>query len=123
MYPFLFSFLTQQIFLPHLSLAFEYQGEQHYFPLSIFGTASIRKRRDQAKCDFAAELGITLIPIPFWWDRSPNSLAATIQLLRPDINILAQTTKDMTKPIPLELPLRFKKRLATATLQNERITH
>jgi hypothetical protein len=92
------------IFLPHLSLALEYQGGQHYTTLSNFGDSEIWKRRDQAKLNFASQVGITLISIPFWWDRSSDSLAATIQLKRPD---LISSTNGVA--IPLEMPLRFKK--------------
>jgi hypothetical protein len=90
------------IFLPHLSLAFEYQGEQHYVS-NFMGNLSVRQRRDQSKLKFASQLGITVISIPFWWDRSPNSLASTIQHYRPDIQI---QTKE--PPIPAEMPAQFK---------------
>jgi hypothetical protein len=91
----------KRIFLPHLSLAFEYQGEQHYVS-NFMGSPDIRQRRDQSKLKFASQLGITVISIPFWWDRSPNSLASTIQYFRPDIHIQAKEAP----PIPAEMPLK-----------------
>jgi hypothetical protein len=87
-------------------LALEYQGEQHYSTLAHFGDLSVRQRRDRAKRKFASQFGITLISIPFWWDRSSNSLASTIQYYRPDIKLQAKEVS----PIPLEMPLKFKKR-------------
>jgi hypothetical protein len=99
--------LIQTIFLPNLSLALEYQGEQHYFS-NIFGDASIRQKRDQSKVKFASQLGVTLIVIPFWWDRSSDSLGSTIQFYRPDISIHNLPCL----PISTEMPLRFKKRYA-----------
>jgi hypothetical protein len=93
------------IFLPHLSLALEYQGEHHYFSSNYFGGLAIHQRRDQAKRKFASQFGITLISIPFWWDCSSDSLASTIEYYRPDINLQAKEVP----PIPLEMPVKFKK--------------
>jgi hypothetical protein len=81
-----------------MSLAFEYQGETHYFSTPTFGRASERQRVDKMKRDFARRIGITLIPIPFWWNKSQTSLGATIQSYRPDFNIT------QGKPIPTEIP-------------------
>jgi hypothetical protein len=85
----------------------EYQGEQHYFSSARFGDLSVHQRRDRAKRKFASQFGITLISIPFWWDCSSNSLAATIEYYRPDINL--QPSKAVP-PIPLEMPVKSKKR-------------
>jgi hypothetical protein len=92
------------IFFPHLSLAFEYQGEHHYFS-NHFGSLATYQRRDRAKLKFASQFGITVISIPFWWDRSSDSLASTIEYYRPDINLQAKKAL----PIPPEMPDRFKK--------------
>jgi hypothetical protein len=83
----------------------EYQGEVHYFSSHIFGRASERQRSDQIKHTFSTQLGITLVSIPFWWDKSPNTLAATLQTYRPDIpfhNITPST------PIPTEMPRKYQ---------------
>jgi hypothetical protein len=50
-------------------------------------------------------MGITLIPIPFWWDKSPQSLAATIRSIRPDINF---TNTSLGSPIPLGMPHKLQ---------------
>jgi hypothetical protein len=102
----IFSFycLLKKIFFPHLSLAFEYQGEHHYFSKGLFGSSSVSQRRDQAKLKFASQLGVTLIPIPFWWDKSSHSLASTIRYYRPDINFQSKEVP----PIPLEMPPDIK---------------
>jgi hypothetical protein len=100
--------LIQKIFLPHLSLALEYQGEQHYFPKDNYiQSLETRQRIDQAKRKFASQFGVTLISIPFWWDTSSKSLAATIECFRPDIK-LQDLAKDVM-PIPMEMPQRFRK--------------
>jgi hypothetical protein len=96
-----------QVFLPQYSLALEYQGEQHYYSTHIFGKASDRQKTDKLKHNFANEMGITLLSIPYWWDKSPSSLAATIQYHRPDI-VSRYTT--VGAPIPAEMPLRFQRR-------------
>jgi hypothetical protein len=96
--------LTETIFIPHLSLAFEYQGKQHYSSTLYLGNATIPQRRDRAKRKFASQYGITLISIPFWWDHSSDSLVSTIEYHRPDINL---PTKKKVPPIPLEMPEKF----------------
>src|SRR5690349_11564564 len=93
------------VLLPNLGLAFEYQGETHYFSSHLFGRATDRQSADQIKRQFAGEMGITLISIPFWWDKLPNSLIGTIQLHRPDIYF---GNLDVGDPIPSELPLTMK---------------
>eukprot|EP01127_Copromyxa_protea_P003412 TRINITY_DN13224_c0_g1_i1.p1 TRINITY_DN13224_c0_g1~~TRINITY_DN13224_c0_g1_i1.p1 ORF type:complete len:376 (-),score=85.71 TRINITY_DN13224_c0_g1_i1:90-1217(-) len=71
------------IWVPHLSLAFEYQGEQHYHNLaSIFGTQHSLvsyKDRDTLKHEACKREGITLIPVPYWWDGGENSLLDIIE--------------------------------------------
>jgi hypothetical protein len=94
-----------KVFLPNLSLAFEYQGETHYFSSHIFGRASNRQKSDNIKQKFITQMGITLISIPFWWDKSRNSLASTIKLHRPDIEMLDHSTS--TPPIPLTMPSKL----------------
>jgi hypothetical protein len=96
----------QTIFIPHLSLALEYQGEQHYSSSILIGDLSVYQRRDRCKRKFASQFGLTLISIPFWWDNSSDSLISTIQNYRPDINL--QPSKDVP-PIPLEMPVKYKK--------------
>jgi hypothetical protein len=69
-----------------MSLAFEYHGEAHYYGSPPLGQAT-SQRRYQTKQEFADKMGITLIAIPFWWNKSSAELAATIKAYRPDINI------------------------------------
>jgi hypothetical protein len=57
------------VYLPSLSLAFEYQGIQHYEDKFYFGTASREySQRDKEKRAACKEIGITLIEVPYWWD-------------------------------------------------------
>lgn len=52
------------IFVPSQNLAFEYQGEQHYQPMSIYGGAKglvKRQQQDQRKRELCAANSVTLI--------------------------------------------------------------
>lgn len=62
-------YMELDIYLPSLSLAFEFQEKHHYMssdytyqPLSYFTS------RDQVKQRLAQAKGITLITVPYWWD-------------------------------------------------------
>jgi hypothetical protein len=60
------------ILIPQLNLAFEYHGEQHHLFHFLQGHPEEQQRRDaekRIKCD---EVGITLIEVPYWWDRSSS---------------------------------------------------
>jgi hypothetical protein len=57
------------------------------------------------KAKHAQLLGLTLIPIPFWWDRSATSLISTIQDYRPDL--LPSIPHDGCLSIPLEMPSQY----------------
>ena len=57
------------------------------------------KKRDLNKDEICKEHGITLIKVPYWWDRKTSSLAATIYNVRPDL-----VTKPEGSPIPLNPP-------------------
>jgi hypothetical protein len=98
-------YIEFDVYFPFLQLAFEYQGETHYHSTSVFGSASKRQRNDALKRKFASNMGITLISIPFWWDKSVASLEATIHYYRPD---LIQATPS-GKPIPLQMPNKYTK--------------
>lgn len=80
------------IWLPELQLAIEYQGEQHYHNLeNIFGQhgCSVAYRaRDIEKMLTCTEMGITMAEIPYWWDRSQDSL---FQLLHDTPNLHSST--------------------------------
>lgn len=66
------------IFIPAHSIAFEYQGEQHYKYHHLYGAASIWQQKDHEKKSACHKAGITLVEVPFWWDHSRESLIATI---------------------------------------------
>lgn len=60
--------LELDIFLPNLKIAFEYQGQQHYFPIKAWGGKSSFEQlqeRDRRKKTICSALNITLIEIAY----------------------------------------------------------
>jgi hypothetical protein len=97
-------YLEFDIFIPSLNLAFEYHEQHHYIQAAYVNKPLEEiKERDQLKLDLANHLGITLIIIPCWWDRTAESLIATIKKIRPDA--IELTTK--AEPISDEPPANF----------------
>lgn len=73
------------VYIPELHLAIEYQGEQHYKTLYFSGDQSQQRKRDEEKWNACKKAGITLVEVPYWWDCSIASLAATISNARPEL--------------------------------------
>jgi hypothetical protein len=91
--------LTMQldVYLPRERLAFEYQGEQHYYNIYPSGKLETQKEKDLEKRKSCQINGITLIEIPYWWDYQKSSLITTMYAYRPDL--LLPSSGD---PIPSE---------------------
>jgi len=73
------------IFFPQLHLAFEYQGVQHYEQLPVYGTLGERVARDADKSAQCKAQGISLIEVPFWWNKKRPELLAALLAQRPDL--------------------------------------
>ncbi len=92
---------SANIFLPELSLAFEFQGETHYQSIGLFGSFQHKIANDKKKAELSKrihhlnealtkkDIGVTLLCIPYWWDRSITSLAGLIKYYRDDIPLSA----------------------------------
>jgi hypothetical protein len=91
------------VFVPELHLAFEYQGEQHYFNIFSYGAQWGYEKRDAEKRRACKAAGITLIEVPYWWDFAAESLAATIHQHRPELI----TSSTSAQPIPTQPPEGF----------------
>jgi hypothetical protein len=78
--------LEYDVFIPSLSLAFEYNGEQHYKP-SYKWNSAFAQDRDQQKKIVSKEAGITLVVIPYWWNHSYSFLYDTLVSQRPDLQL------------------------------------
>ena len=70
--------LQLDVYIPSKSLAFEYQGKQHYEDVRIFSPTTTYQQRDKTKKDFCAANNIKLIEVPYWWNRTPESLQQMI---------------------------------------------
>jgi len=73
------------IFIPSLKLAFEYQGQQHYHNHKVFGEVTPITQRDDSRRQACASLGMTLLEVPYWWQRDKESILALIKQYRPDM--------------------------------------
>ena len=91
------AYLQFDIFLPGLNIAIEYQGEQHYHDLpSNFAFSDLYARKDAEKREYARQKKIFLFIVPYWWDRSPNSIAYILNSLKLDQYIYAYPIKKPT---------------------------
>lgn len=83
------------IFIPSLSLAFEYQGKQHYLNNTILGAAESYQLRDQEKERKCKQQGITLIHVPYLWKKDKEHIERLIRRYRPDL--LCKGDKQLSK--------------------------
>jgi len=77
--------ISIDVFVPDLSIGFEYQGAQHYHSSVYFGPVSVRKKRDNEKKREIEGIGLTLIEVPYWWDKTKKGLERIIQRERQDL--------------------------------------
>jgi DNA ligase-1 len=98
-------------------LAIEYQGEQHYMDIRpVYSPLSERQKRDSAKLKSARDHGITIVYVPYWWDRKSDSLSSTLHQCFPDI-----FPKTDSPSIPTELPPDYEKNKKPGILTNKNI--
>ena len=69
------------VFIPSRSLAFEYQGKQHYEEVGIFSPTKTYQQRDEEKRILCAANNIKLIEVPYWWNRTHESLQEIINTI------------------------------------------
>lgn len=106
------------LFIPQLNLALEYQGQHHFYDIYHFGPQSMLYNRDEAKKAACKANNITLIQIPYWWNKDIYSLAATIHqhipnlfqehstCIKPNIQSIFQY---LTNPQSITQPLELNK--------------
>src|SRR4051794_8569692 len=94
--------MTFDVSVPDLSLVLEYQGEQHYHEIHALADYLMVKSRDNEKREQCKRHNLTLIEVPYWWDFNNESLAATIQLERPDLF----PNPPKAAPIPTQPPIK-----------------
>lgn len=70
------------VFLPNRKIGFEYQGEQHYKPVAIFGgERGFREtqRRDAEKRELIRNSDLQVYEIPYTWDKTLEYVAEVIR--------------------------------------------
>lgn len=72
------------IYFPDILLAFEFHGVQHYNDTHR-GKLEQQLRRDKEKIEACSHANITLIIVPYWWNKSAASLAATVLQHTPSV--------------------------------------
>jgi hypothetical protein len=87
--------------IPRLKIAFEYQTIKDYGLEGRGGKVEVSLLEDKVKRHLAENLGLKLFFIPFWWDRSLGSLAATIGLKDPALMTYFGSV-DTTEAKPVE---------------------
>ncbi len=62
------------------------------------------EQRDRVKQGICTEHGITLIVIPYWWDKKIESVAQTIYGIRPDVDMSSSLLigEEIPKKMPTE---------------------
>jgi hypothetical protein len=81
--------LELDVFVPSLNLAFEYQGQQHFHPISLWGGSNglqNLQERDKRKAKLCAKNGISLIAIDYTEPLTENYIRKTLTD-RSDFNV------------------------------------
>ncbi len=73
-----------------------------WLTITMYDDLNKVRKRDKMKQILCSTHGITLIVIPYWWNRTLESVAQMIRLSRPDIKIPLHYLKG--NPIPNEVP-------------------
>jgi hypothetical protein len=70
------------VFIPDLNLAFEFQGRHHFDDMasSSFSPVEVYQQKDKEKVALCESSGITLVPVPYWWDQTLPSLRETVKM-------------------------------------------
>jgi len=90
--------LIYDAYIPELSLAFQYvRGANDFFQESMYGILKTLTSLQQKRGTSHAH-GVTLIEVPFWWDKNVSSLGAIITSVRPDIVLPVRTRQSKQSP-------------------------
>eukprot|EP00026_Physarum_polycephalum_P002214 Phypoly_transcript_02219.p1 GENE.Phypoly_transcript_02219~~Phypoly_transcript_02219.p1 ORF type:complete len:905 (+),score=113.90 Phypoly_transcript_02219:198-2912(+) len=95
------NYLELDIYLPEHQLSFEFQDLYHYVT-SWYSQVPLEEiqSRDEMKNEMVLQKNYTLITVPYWWDATVQSIAATVLFQRPDLVMDFEVTGPLT-PIPL----------------------
>jgi hypothetical protein len=102
---------TVSYFIPSLKLAFDYQGVGEYVERSSAPTARFVLMENPMKVTVAERHGVTLIFVPYWWDRTLASLAATIlernEEFKAKMDLSANEDLSQSSSIPNEMTVQL----------------
>src|SRR5690606_38129046 len=108
--------LASTILIPDFHLVLEYQGPKFY--ANFLDSNSVSFRFDEAKSELLSRHGYQLICIPFWWNRSRDSLLRELFenvpiLFRQEGPLsswidLAKTTERIDRSAIISKPLTFR---------------
>jgi hypothetical protein len=106
--------MTVNFFIPTLTLAFDYQGVSEFVEKWTDEEQLMTVIENKEKLDLAKSQNISLVSVPFWWDRSAVSLAATV--IEIDINLKSSMNERLFRNLKDEdLPPIPKKSLINMT--------
>jgi len=77
--------LEIDVYIESLSIGFEYQGEQHYENLGFAAKDFFYDMRDEVKIMACDRAGISLLLIPFHFNRNQTTITSYISDMRPDL--------------------------------------
>jgi len=73
------------IVIPDLSIAIEYHAIHHFEKTEIFGDILKQQQRDSNKQQICNNFGLSIVVIPYWWEKTEADLMQRIRQVRPDI--------------------------------------
>ena len=75
----LFDNIRVSYYLPGIKLIFDYQKDNFYGLNNSSGNIKVEIKYHENKERVAKEKGLDIVLIPFWWNRTVESLIATIK--------------------------------------------
>eukprot|EP00026_Physarum_polycephalum_P004657 Phypoly_transcript_04679.p1 GENE.Phypoly_transcript_04679~~Phypoly_transcript_04679.p1 ORF type:complete len:669 (+),score=68.95 Phypoly_transcript_04679:107-2113(+) len=81
-------FLELDLVLPERGICFEFQDHYHYTSTWYAQVPVLAvQNKDAQKKNMVNKIAISLIVVPYWWDGQRESLMATINFYRPDLEL------------------------------------
>jgi hypothetical protein len=77
--------VTVSYYLPSFKVAFDYQNQKFYDSSEIMGQTGLKLIEDPLKVSRAKAKGIAIVFVPFWWDKTLESLIASTLSTRPEL--------------------------------------
>eukprot|EP01114_Cavostelium_apophysatum_P021346 TRINITY_DN7423_c0_g1_i1.p1 TRINITY_DN7423_c0_g1~~TRINITY_DN7423_c0_g1_i1.p1 ORF type:complete len:1013 (-),score=259.24 TRINITY_DN7423_c0_g1_i1:4-3042(-) len=75
------------VFVPSLNIAVDYRSQKYFLWTPLYGAYDSYHRLAEEKRKACQDAGITLIEIPFWWNKSRSALGLTILRSSPELQL------------------------------------